>query len=1580
MIPRLSRLRYRIPFWLALLALGLCGNAWADDAIGIWRSEVTLARILAENDTQAAYKEAQRLQANLPTDATPIDRVQLLNLLARTELYLAQTEAAAAYAQQAFDLAKQHADKVGQAEADLNVALIAINQGRIDEMTAAVTHSMTILDGVNRPDLLAEAMLRTAMMYRQQGQVDASVTMAMQTMEIARRSNNPVALAYAEQGMAFSFDQSESLIEARNHFMLMREQARMAHMRRLEAESLLGLGRVVRKLGNMPGAERLIREGIAMFSEIGNPYSVGHGLFALAENMQQQGRMAESLRLFNDVVATYRKYPNKIGLWWTLNARSTNYQSLGRIDDAEAGAEWAYALARNIGFSLYLSESAKRLAAISATRGDLLRAYKFSVKADEMAIKAARESASKHMVELAQRYETESKQRQIIELNRRNEVQTVELQKRRLQQGWLWTVLGSSIVILAGTAIFLLRLRRTHRQLQRSKNKLQAILDAIPDMLFELGLDGRYYDFHSLSSDLLVTSAEEFFGKTVLDVMPQYAAEICLAALHEAHEKGISTGRQFGLPLPQGMCWFELSVARKAMGQGEEPRFIVLSRDITERKRMETALRDSQQRYRDVFENVSDGLYLLEVTEDGRFRNIEINAALERSVGIRREAMIGKYVDETVSEEVGRAVVAKYRRCVEVGIPIDEEIELDLPTGLRTYHSTLIPVFDERGRIHRIAGVSRDITVQRQAELLLEQQLELKAQLARIAMVAPGVICSFQLVPGGIMRLVYASPRLEEVTGLSIEAQSRGIFHAIHPDDQDSYLDSILASVSTSSPWYNEFRVIHPNKGEIWLEVRCIPERQPDGGYFWHGFLHDITERKQLEGRLLASEQEFRTLAEHSPDNISRYDLQCRMHYINPSLEKALGKCAQELLGKTPMECKPDAHAYQAKIEDVIRTGHDDEIEVTLSNVGESLRYHHIRFVAERGPNGEIVGALAMGRDVTEHRRLQYALEKHERQLRTLVENLPDFVMRLDIKGRYLYVSPAVSKAFGVPVEHYIGKTAVDIGITGDMVSDLTLLDYALNCAREGVPTTLEMTFRHQYGDRVFDIVHVPERDEFGNIESVLSVARDITSLQTAHHELKKKEALLRSLIDSIPDLIFFKSIDLVYLGFNKAFAEYCGYSEAQLIGKTDYDFAPMDVADFFRQKDREMLADVMTRHNDEWVEYPDGRRILLDTLKTPLYGSDGEVIGVIGVSRDITERHRMEQALIRRELEFRTLAENSPDVIVRYDLDCRRVYINRAYMVVVGMVEADVLGKTPMECWQLVLPTAEEYTACLQNVMKTGETDELLAVQINQEGLQAHYTMSLVPEFDEKNRVVSVLTIGHDITELKATERLLEESQRLLRQLAARSEDAREDERKYLAREIHDELGQYLMALRMGVSVVGLKFGENNLPLQEKIDHLIELVDSTIQVVREVVSSLRPKALDLGIVLALEWLVEEYQKHTKTRCELHVRGNDIYLDDKRATAIFRIVQESLTNMGRHAKASKVDIVLEQKQDQYILQVRDNGKGFDPAVRKDKSFGLVGMRERALSLGGEVEISSVPGHGTVIKVCIPVNNVWSEEE
>jgi len=478
----------------ALLALSTALAAAAAPSLDDWRRTAGEIRQLADNDAPRAYLQAQQLQRELPADALPADRVRALNLLARVEIYLAQTDAAARDAEQAGELARRSGDRVGEAEAALNVALNAINQGRIDAVVEASSRSVTLLDGANRPDLLGEALLRASMNFRRVGQFDESVTMAMQSMEIARRNGNPVALAYAHQGLAISYELSDRLDETAEHYESMRRQAKAAQSKLLEAYAVAGLGSVASKRGEFAIAQRFIEQAIGLFREVGTPFNVNFGLFGLANNLRNQGRYAQALPLLDEVMRGYEAHPNRIGQWYTLNARSANLESLGNTTAARADAERAYGLAREIGFPLYQSESAQRVAALAAAAGDHRRAYQLSLEAATMTARAARERASTRMLELAQRYEAESRQREIAGLTQRNEQQTAELRQHELQQRWLATVAVGSVIALGGAAFLLLRLRRSHRllaeinaELQRSRDALQQQTGILQSILDSMG-------------------------------------------------------------------------------------------------------------------------------------------------------------------------------------------------------------------------------------------------------------------------------------------------------------------------------------------------------------------------------------------------------------------------------------------------------------------------------------------------------------------------------------------------------------------------------------------------------------------------------------------------------------------------------------------------------------------------------------------------------------------------------------------------------------------------------------------------------------------------------------------------------------------------------------------------------------------------------------------------------------------------------------------------------------------------------------------------------------------------------------
>ena len=232
-------------------------------------------------------------------------------------------------------------------------------------------------------------------------------------------------------------------------------------------------------------------------------------------------------------------------------------------------------------------------------------------------------------------------------------------------------------------------------------------------------------------------------------------------------------------------------------------------------------------------------------------------------------------------------------------------------------------------------------------------------------------------------------------------------------------------------------------------------------------------------------------------------------------------------------------------------------------------------------------------------------------------------------------------------------------------------------------------------------------------------------------------------------------------------------------------------------------------------------------------------------------------------------------------------------------------------------------------------------------------------------------LSMARDISERKESERRLRESYALLQELTSRRESDREEERKRIAHELHDELGQRLTALRMGIGTVRFRLGIENTWLNERLDALTTQVDGMIRVIRNVAADLRPAVLDMGIGAALDWLVGQFRSTSGLTCNLDLPNQFDSLSEEASVALYRIVQEALTNVARHAQASTVDIVVSHDKHGYRLEISDDGRGFDPQGRRDRSFGLLGMRERAQQLGWSLAVDSRPGHGTHVRVKIP---------
>jgi len=247
---------------------------------------------------------------------------------------------------------------------------------------------------------------------------------------------------------------------------------------------------------------------------------------------------------------------------------------------------------------------------------------------------------------------------------------------------------------------------------------------------------------------------------------------------------------------------------------------------------------------------------------------------------------------------------------------------------------------------------------------------------------------------------------------------------------------------------------------------------------------------------------------------------------------------------------------------------------------------------------------------------------------------------------------------------------------------------------------------------------------------------------------------------------------------------------------------------------------------------------------------------------------------------------------------------------------------------------------------------------------------ISVFVELHNKNAVLT-----QEITERKRAEEQLKKSEENLRSLAARLQLVREEERVRISREIHDELGQALTGLKMEVSEVMKRLPQDQRNLAGKVEPALSLIDDIIHVVRKIASGLRPTVLDeLGLPAAIEWQTKEFRKRTGIRCEISMPGEVPVLDQERSIAAFRIFQELLTNVARHANATRVDIEMYFESGTLILSVNDNGKGVaEASVRSPKSLGLLGIRERILPFGGRMEIAGSRNKGTRAKVSIPLS-------
>lgn len=399
-------------------------------------------------------------------------------------------------------------------------------------------------------------------------------------------------------------------------------------------------------------------------------------------------------------------------------------------------------------------------------------------------------------------------------------------------------------------------------------------------------------------------------------------------------------------------------------------------------------------------------------------------------------------------------------------------------------------------------------------------------------------------------------------------------------------------------------------------------------------------------------------------------------------------------------------------------------------------------------------------------------------------------------------------------------------------------------------------------------------------------------------------------------------------------------------------------------------IKTLFERENILW----NGKKVWFEFSNSFLTLPDGSKI-TLSIIKDISERKKSEIELRESEAKFKMLFNNANDAVFVTQLSNEKSYGD---FIEVNQVACNRLGYSKEEFLQLS-PSAIVSQKSISDF--NTKTEQLLK--------ESHVIYDTVHRAKDKklipvevnshlfyyNDKPTVLSIARDITERKQAEEKLKRTSKLLRELATHLQSVREEERTMIAQEIHDELGQVLTALKIYIALLANKLDKNQEPLKEKINSLSELIDASVESVQKISSKLRPGILDeLGLAAAIEWQTEEFEKMTSIKCSLVLPKEEIILEKNKSTAIFRILQEALTNIARHSRATKAAISLLNHQSNISLEILDNGIGITQEQIKDfKSLGIHGMEERALVFGGEVSIEGIAGKGTTVKVVIPVD-------
>lgn len=627
-----------------------------------------------------------------------------------------------------------------------------------------------------------------------------------------------------------------------------------------------------------------------------------------------------------------------------------------------------------------------------------------------------------------------------------------------------------------------------------------------------------------------------------------------------------------------------------------------------------------------------------------------------------------------------------------------------------------------------------------------------------------------------------------------------------------------------------------------------------------------------------------------------------------------------------------------------------------------------------------------VGKEIENEHKLratEQALAEMNHFNKQIIENAQEGIVVCDVNLKFQLWNPFMEKMTGILASEVIGKISWDefpFLIDAFVIEDMKK---ALNGEiTKGIDFYFDITEKGTKG--WVSSITAPFYSNTGVIAGTITTISNISDRMQAQIELKESEKRFRAVAKSANDAIITSDRNQKILDWNKGAEIIFGYTEAEIIGKDLSIIMPSNLQEQHINAIKRMNNDGASNVIGKTVEllalHKNGNEFPVELSLANWETTTGKFY--TGIIRDITERKQIEQNLRTLNQRFKLALEAGNFGVWEFNIKQNKLIWDDRMFALYGISKTDFTGNP--EIWlQRVHPDNVEQTQIEIQLALDGNKDydtEFRIVLPN--GAERYIRAFGYAIRDETGNPLILSGINFDITDIKTREAEIINSRKELKNFASHLQTAREEERLMLANEIHDELGQILIAMKFDMGMlkqIVQREIENNISeeIMVKVDHLFTLVNKTINTSRRIMTNLRPEILDmLGFIEAAKTLISEFQETYKINCHFQTVITKLNLNSQQLIALYRILQEAITNIAKHAKgATEVIIDLKVIEDKLMMQIIDNGIGIDNKRKvKSDSYGLLGMRERASLLEGELQISNYDGKGTSLKIELPYTN------